>query len=381
MVETQIPEPLKQVLYDHERESNLVAEVLALDDNRRDCVHQELLDAGIALPMQHQPSWERAFNISSGYLVLLRDEVGRPVYAFSARFSRSRALPGQRLLRVSHYGATHSADAAATGIAALAKLASRQKHLLRVYLEVLSANQKVRQSIAQSALAHGFVRQHPQRTGYAHTLMIDLSRSSEAIFQGFSRSARRNILAPEKRSLTIRPVTLELYADRMSALLQETLDRTGGVQQGFDWRRIIDYSNTYPALSRISGCFDDTISGPDALLSYAWGCHHGNYATHAVAASTRVPGSNLPLSYATAWDLIQWARINGAQWFDFGGVTLSPPEQENSLAGISSFKRFFTSNEVDVGEEWTLEPSLLKAKMARLVGKTAQWVSTIGRIR
>lgn len=344
-------------------------------------MHHELRHNRIRLPLQDQPDWLKVFATADGHLVVLRDPAGRPAFAFSVGLSRSRALPGHWLMRVHHYGATDSVALATAGVAELARLAARQKHLLRLYLGVFSANQEVRRGIGRCAASLGFVRSQTPSTGYENTLALHLGKSEEDLFRGFSHSARRNIRAPAKKGLQIRPVTSALYADRMAALLQETLARSGGSRQAQDWHKLIAFSADYPELSRITGCFSADSDGPQSLLSFAWGCHHGDHVTHTVAASTRQPGSNLPLSYAIAWDLILWAKRSGTQWFDFGGITPGSRGTGDNLGGISDFKRFFSTNVVNVGEEWTLEPSRMRANVSQFIGRTARWIDRLRPFR
>lgn len=353
------------------------AQTTSLDDSACGRIHQELLSHGISLPLQDHPDWRKLFVTDRGHMVILRDAAGKPAFAFSVGLSRSRALPGHWLMRVQHYGATNSAAVASVGVAALAQLAIRQKNLLRAQLEVFSANQEVRKGIGQSASSLGFSRSQPPSTGYAKTLALNLAKSEEDLFLGFSRSARRNIRAPAKKGLEIRLITSAMYAERMSALLQETFARTGGSRQFHDWRKRIEFSNAHPGLSRITGCFPKGCDEPASLLSFAWGCNHGDHVTHTSAASTRQPGSNLPLSYAIAWDMILWAQKNGAKWFDFGGITPGSFGTGDGLGGVSDFKRFFSSNVINVGEEWTLEPSKFKGRVSQLIGNTARWIERL----
>lgn len=353
--------------------SGLGAETRPFEDIAFDAAYQQILDSGNVLPMHCHPDWNRMFEPAGSRFVVLVDPAGGPAFAFSVERSRSRALPGQWLLRVRHFGDIRSGVLAAAGLAAVAHLASCQKHLLRVYLEVFCPFADVRSSIARSAQEHGFRRSQPQSTGYESTLALKLDKSEEELFLSFSRSARRNIRAPAKKGLLIRPITDENHAERMSSLLAETLRRTGGSKQDKDWAKIIAFSRLHPDLSRVVGCFSTSATMPSDLLSFAWGCRHCDHATHTAAASTRTPGCNMPLSYATTWDLIQWAKHHGATWFDFGGVTSCKPDTDDSLEGISDFKRFFTTQTIQVGEEWTFEPSHLKGQLARLIGKTAGW--------
>jgi lipid II:glycine glycyltransferase (peptidoglycan interpeptide bridge formation enzyme) len=75
------------------------------------------------------------------------------------------------------------------------------------------------------------------------------------------------------------------------------------------------------------------------------------------------------------WDLIRWAKREGARWFDFGGVTRGAEDKDDALAGISDFKRRFCRNEIALGEEWSYEPSRTIARIARFAGDSARWLS------
>lgn len=357
--------------------SGFTAQATALGDSAWRRVYDELCANRIPLPMQSHPDWQASLDSSGGYLVTLRDSAGTPVFAYLVELSSSRALPHHWLMRACRFGATDTVAVASAGVLELARLAARHKNLLRVYLEVFSANQAVRQGIGQCAGPLGFVRSQPLSKGYENTLALNLGKSEEALFQDFSPSARRNIRAATRKGLAIRTISSGVYAPRMSALLRETLARTGGSRSDQNWHRVIEFSNAHPELSRLAGCFLTDVDAPAALLSFAWGCNHGDHVTHTAAASTRRPGCNLPLSYAIAWDLILWAKHNGAQWFDFGGITEGSLGTADSLGGISDFKRFFGSDVISVGEEWTLEPSRIKAQVSRLIGSTARWIDRL----
>src|SRR5207249_11101081 len=111
----------------------------------------------------------------------------------------------------------------------------------------------------------------------------------------------------------------------------------------------------------------------DTLLAFAWGCHHGDHAHYDAAASTRHTDLKLPLGYALAGDLIRWSKQNGATWFDFGGVTTGSRTcgDADPVGGISDFKRYFSKNIIEVGDEWVLEPRSIRAALARIIGKFA----------
>jgi lipid II:glycine glycyltransferase (peptidoglycan interpeptide bridge formation enzyme) len=80
------------------------------------------------------------------------------------------------------------------------------------------------------------------------------------------------------------------------------------------------------------------------------------------------------MAYPLAWDLIRWARGQGAVIFDFGGISAGTAESDDPLGGISDFKRRFTDRVERVGEEWVYEPHPARAQLAR-------WTSRAGALR
>ena len=83
----------------------------------------------------------------------------------------------------------------------------------------------------------------------------------------------------------------------------------------------------------------------------------------------------MPQTHVLAWELIRWAKRHGASFFDLGGVTPSTHTGPDPFQGISAFKRFFSKTEVTLGDEWVLEPSPLKAGLARVVTSVARSVA------
>jgi lipid II:glycine glycyltransferase (peptidoglycan interpeptide bridge formation enzyme) len=65
------------------------------------------------------------------------------------------------------------------------------------------------------------------------------------------------------------------------------------------------------------------------------------------------------------WETIRWAKVNGAEWFDMGGVTLGAND-ETALNGISEFKESFSQEVVEVGAEWELELQPVRARFVTL---------------
>jgi lipid II:glycine glycyltransferase (peptidoglycan interpeptide bridge formation enzyme) len=106
-------------------------------------------------------------------------------------------------------------------------------------------------------------------------------------------------------------------------------------------------------------------------LAFAWGCVHGRVAEYSESGSSRPDDMKVSTSYALMWDLMSWARQSGAQVFDLGGVTEGNVDSDDPLGGISDFKRFFSQREIEVGQQWLLEPHPARAAAARAISSGA----------
>jgi hypothetical protein len=338
----------------------------------RERFERELLESGVAVPLSHRSEWARAFGPDGSWFLGVRDANGKCCCGFAVEVTRSRAMPGHLLLRVQRFGVATTTEAASVGLRSLVQYAQQQFRVLRLYVELFSKEPEVNERIATVASSLGLHEVERPRS-YRNTVVLDLTPDESDIFSGFDRSARRNVRASAKKGFEICPITDPIFAHRMDALLAETMARSGGRHEKRDWAGTIEFSNRYPTLSRLAGTFRPEMTGPESLVAFAWGCNHGDHVTHTRAASTRSMKSNVPLSYALAWDLISWAKTNGASWFDFGGVTQGSLSDKGGLGGISDFKRFFSKEVSEVGREWILEPHPFRAKLARFSGAAAAW--------
>jgi hypothetical protein len=339
----------------------------------REAFERELVEFGVSLPLPHRSAWARCHPTAPSWFVGVQDGSGQCCGGFALQVNRSRALPGHLLLRTERYGAALDNRVREVGLLALAELARSQRRVLRVYLEVFSPEEDVRATIARTASRLGFRRPDRARS-YENTAVLNLIPRESDIFSSLHSTARRHIRALSKKGFSICPIVDSVYETAMAALYDETLRRTGGVQEPVDWASKIELSSRHPELSRVIGTFEPGEQTPHSLVAFAWGCMHGDYATYAAAASTRSVSSKVPLTYGPCWDLICWAKRNGATWFDFGGITTSSAGHEDRLRGISDFKRYFSNQVIAVGDEWILEPSPLRGRLAKAVGASAAWV-------
>jgi hypothetical protein len=342
---------------------------------QRAAAEAALASHGIVLPLGQRGELLQRLGYSDSMLLVVHDDGGAPAAAAGVGVRASRALPGYRVTQVRRLGASGDANADTALLSALAANARGDSRCIRLTVELFDRNGDRRAHMASSLGTLGFARvTRPQ--SYSRTLALDLAPSSEVLFASLSNKARRDVRAAAKRGLVIRAINDPALAVRLGTLMDETFQRTGSVSPELPWASIIRLSAREPQSSRISGLFDESASGADALVSFAWGAVHGRYATYEAGAMTRRRElGNTPLGYAPLWDLVCWARESGTSWFDFGGVT---PGTEGSVddpvGGISDFKRSFCDNAIDVGEEWVLLPRPLRASIAQAIGSVVRSV-------
>jgi hypothetical protein len=341
----------------------------------RDSVEAELDRAGVSLPLTHRARWQRECvqGVFDSMMFVARVD-GTPAAALSASISRSRALPRHRIYSVERWSGSGGAGVDDALLAEVANAACRDFLCLRATIELFSFDVNLRRGHQARLIELGFERATVARM-YERTLAIDLTPAEDEIFARLHAKARRDVRAAGKKGFVVRPVVDRGLGDRLAALVGESFRRTGTAPDEMAWDRIIQLSADNPAISRVVGMFDPNATGADALVAFAWGCSHGEYATYNAGGSTRRPSvGNVPLSYAPLWDLITWAkRSTNARMFDLGGVTSNDPEDPRH--GITEFKRYFSSDVVDVGEEWTLTTAPIRAAVARVISRGAKRAS------
>lgn len=326
-------------------------------------VERELLAAGVRLPMGHRAAAIDA-NGENGLFVAVRDR-RQWIGGLFVRQRRLRALPGYSLWRIDHLGDALPAEAREPALRYIVGLVQRNRRVLRFNIGLFSRDSSVRSALASILDSLGFA--NTEANTYTRTVAVDLRPTEAELLSSFSSSVRKRLkeFARIKIPVSIEQITDPSLAPRMNALMEQTMARTGGRFTPVDWERRIELAKSNPHLCRIVGVVHGDIAGDDRLLAFVLGCHHGLHAQYSDGASARQLG-RLPLMYPLLWDLVRWARDNGAQWFDMGGVTASSfGDAGDPLGGISDFKRRFSEDVVDVGEEWVLEPASLVGTVAR----------------
>lgn len=348
----------------------LIAAPLPAFGPERERCEEELLRRGIALPLFHRAAAAHTPPGSESLLLGLRDDNGWAA-TVAVRLRPARGVPGHELLFADRFGATLRAELVAPATAALVRWARARPRALQLRVRAFARDPEHLQRLVRALAAAGLHRAD-ETSNYARTLALDLAPTEEQLFAAIHRSARRNVRQVERMpTVELAPVDDPALSGRLEQLMRETLERTGGRHQPQDWPGRIALSRARPDLSRLVGLFDRERTGPEALLAFAWGCRHGDQVEYADAAATRDLAARIPCAYPLMWDLIVWARRGGARWFDFGGVTGSAEADDagDPLAGISTFKRYFAGDEVEVAQDWILLPSA----RARLADAVRRW--------
>jgi len=346
---------------------------------------QELDARGTPLSLYHRASWARAIaKESSSFFVAVRDDDDKCRAGFAVESSRSRALPGHRLLSVLRLGiGIGGLDDKSLGMAIdkLRSMIARDRLVLRASVDVYGLEEGARERTRQTLKAAGFTRVATTRS-YERTLLLDLGPGEEALFAALHKNARQGVRNIGKFPVRISTATSVGIASRLQELSDETRERTGGDHRPIDWRSFIEMSNAMPDRSRIAVLERTDITGPSAIIAFAWGCAHGDVAEYSESGSVRVSDMKISTSYALLWDLITWARRGGARIFDFGGVTVGNTASDDPLGGISDFKRRFSQQEAEVGEQWELISAPFRAGIAAAVSRSATFVRSVrDRIR
>jgi len=345
----------------------------------RHAYEQALAARGIRLPLPHRAGWGQARRgVESLWLPLGAPDGSNPG-AIAVDVGRARSLPGYRHLRVERLGETLPRAVWRDAVAALAALARQEARVLLLSVEVFSRDPETRATLGALLTEAGFTRAAQPRN-WGVTLALDLRPSEAELMASFSRSLRQRLTGIAKLPVAVRPVDDERCAPRLEELTRQAFQRTGGRYEAlWDWAGVIALSRRSPDASRLVGLFRTDRDGTDALLGFAWGWWNGASASYFAGATTRPSDLQVPIAHALVWDLICWAKREGADWFDLGGVSAGTTGSADPVGGISDFKRQFSKETVEVAEDWTLEPRLVPARLAALVSAGAAWFSRVAR--
>ncbi len=278
--------------------------------------------------------------------------------------ARSKPFPWLFVGRLPRFGGAH-ADTPTQSAPELAELA-RSRPLLRLHAEVWEPDPARRRALAEALADAGFVQPARPRA-YEHSVLVDLEPTEDEMMASFSSTCRRHIRAPAKKGFEMRPIRDSEHAPVLQEILTESFARTGSAPPEIVWDAIFEALRDDQAPLELVGLFraDEENGTP---YSFAMAVLHGDVVEYSHAGSVRRDDVKVPLLYSCAWSLMQWAKARGATRFDFGGVP-RPTDVEGRLSGIEAFKRSFSPDPVQVGDEWVLEPRPLLTGVLRQLGR------------
>lgn len=182
---------------------------------------------------------------------------------------------------------------------------------------------------------HSFTFPAPERqSGYASTLVLDLTRSLEALQAGFSTGLRRNLRRMARVGLQPEHVERGPLLAEFAHMLARAARHAG-----YDVPpagRIAQYLEALFRRDPIDGalfCARENgrlragivVLRAGRSLVYQWG-----------ARSDPGAQGGMPLAHALHWEAIRWGHANAFRQYDFGGLTEGAPP-----TGIDRFKQAF----------------------------------------
>jgi hypothetical protein len=323
----------------------------------------DLAERGVQLSFGSLHPTQQLSEYSTSLFFALLNAENSCVGGFAVQL-RAAPVPGHQIMRAEQFGESIPEAAASAVLDFFRDWIGKQKRILRVSIDLFSFDAARRRHLAD-LLGQRHFHRATHVNGYVETLVLDLTPTEAELFAQLHHSARRKIRQLDKHPVELRTIDDPIFGERMNQLLLETFTRTGGNIEARNWEERIRLSAAYPGQSRIVGLLRSDVEGADSLLAYAWGCRSGDAVFYSEAASTRDTGEQkIALAYGVMWDLIRWAKRAGAQLFDFGGVTRGSHGEDDSLGGISDFKRYFSQQIMEVREEWILDDHTMRARIA-----------------
>lgn len=326
-------------------------------------------------PLQQRADWSASDEAEGWHaLGLWRVDHGvsdTPSALIGLRSYTSRAMPGFFVVRALKLGPGIPDELRLPVLRAIREAGAMWPRLLRLHVELFEPNDARRTGAIAAARHLGF-RLEPSPREYRHTLIVPLEGEPEDYRRSFHRMLFKNARKVERAGLFVRAFDDEALAPRLDALTDETMRRTGASAMRVNWIQRIRATAAHPNVYRLTGLFES--AAPDArLLAFRWNGVAGEYADDLAAASTRSIDptfGNIPMMPAILLDALEWARVSGAKWFDFGGIVLPDSPSYQQQHSITEFKLLFGGSIAEVGADLTFEPrpwlSSLAYRLSRL---------------
>lgn len=199
-----------------------------------------------------------------------------------------------------------------------------------------------------SLLANGYKLSHSPYLP-TKTLQIDLTRSSDYIFQHFKKDARQAIRRGSDLKIKSYSTNEEIKIFRNA--WKNSVKFTRYVPS---YKQLINLRKSFPQAHSLFLASHNISGRIIGGVIFTTSSHdRSNYITYYWQAFTNNEGRSSLSQYSLLWQGILWAKKNGSKIFDFEGI-YDPRFPNKTWAGFTHFKRSFGGSEVSYPGAYTL---------------------------
>lgn len=189
---------------------------------------------------------------------------------------------------------------------------------------------------------------------YIKTRMFDLRPSVEIIRNSFSANGRARLKIKQKdvEEIEVRGIYSKETIPYLQKALNDSFYRSIKQSCYYNFNYLFLTMEKYRKEITILGFYLKKSSSKP--LAFITGVKHDCLVEFSVGGSlTDAKLRQYPFNHLLMWELALEAKKNGSQFLDMGGV--ANDVNDNTLSGITSFKRLFPGFELLVGKEMHLE--------------------------
>ena len=179
----------------------------------------------------------------------------------------------------------------------------------------------------------------------AFVFRLDIRASEEELLAAMHHKTRYNIRLAERKGVIIREAHGREELPVFYEILEETAKRDRFLIRGYEYFERI-WDQTVPTgLGRI---FMAEYEGK--VISSALAFFLGEKAWYSYGASSNQQRNLMP-NYLIQWEMIRYAKANGAELYDFRGVS-GDLNEDNPLYGLYRFKKGFNGEFTEFIGDW-----------------------------
>ncbi len=198
------------------------------------------------------------------------------------------------------------------------------------------------------------------------TILVDLQRPLEDIYADMKPKTRYNVRLGERKGVEVRDIHPVKEFDSFWLLMQQTAVRDHiRLHPSSYYRTLLKaMSQKNGAQARLVGAYyDNRLLAANMIIDFA------GVRTYLYGATSNVH-RNVMAQYVLHAKLLEQAKIEGLNTFDFWGVVSEEEEEKgHSWAGISRYKRSFGGTFVEMPGTFDVVLSPLKYELYRIIRK------------